>query len=218
MTGQGMGEHLVTDEALAHACSVLRAGGAVAFPTETYYGLAVDPFNPAALSRLFALKGRSPDKPVLLIIENLSQLSGLVAEIPPPFTILMEKFWPGPLTLVFPGAASLPELLTGYGGTIGVRVSSHPLARRLVRGFGRPITATSANFSGQPAGVVASEVLAQLGHEVDVVLDGGYTPGGQGSTLLGYQEGKVCLLRAGVIPFSEIQAVLAGAEKSNVFS
>jgi L-threonylcarbamoyladenylate synthase len=210
-------EHLVTDEALARACGVLRAGGVVAFPTETYYGLAVDPFNPAALSRLFALKGRSPDKPVLLIIENPSQLSGLVAEFPPPFTILMEKFWPGPLTLVFPGAESLPDLLTGYGGTIGVRVSSHPLARRLVRGFGRPITATSANFSGHPAAVVASDVLAQLGHGVDVVLDGGLTPGGQGSTLLGYQEGKVCLLRAGVVSFAEIQAVLAGAEKSNGF-
>jgi len=203
-------EHLVTDEAIAHACAVLRAGGVVAFPTETYYGLAVDPFNQAALSRLFALKGRSPDKPVLLIIDNPSQLSCLVAEIPPPFTILMEKFWPGPLTLVFPGVDSLPQMLTGYRGNIGVRVSSHPVARKLVRGFGRPITATSANFSGQPAAVAAGGVLDQLGPEVDAVIDGGETPGGQGSTLLAYQEGKVCQLRAGVIPFSEIEAVLSG--------
>jgi len=204
-------EPQVTEEAIAKACAVLRAGGVVAFPTETYYGLAVDPFNQAALSRLFALKGRAGDKPVLLIVDNPSQLSTLVAEIPPPFPLLMERFWPGPLTLVFPGAPSLPGMLTGHRGTIGVRVSSHPVARQLVRAFGRPLTATSANFSGQPAAVAASGVLEQLGAEVDAVLDGGVTPGGQGSTLLGYQEGKVCLLRAGVIPFAEIEAALAGA-------
>jgi len=204
-------EPQVTGEALANACAALRAGGVVAFPTETYYGLAVDPFNQAALSRLFALKGRSSDKPVLLIVDNVSQLSSLVAEIPSPFTILMERFWPGPLTLVFPGAPSLPALLTGNLGTIGVRVSSQPVARKLVRAFGRPITATSANFSGHPAAVTASDVRDQLGSELDAVLDGGDTPGGQGSTLLGYQEGKVCLLRGGVIPFVEIEAVLAGA-------
>jgi L-threonylcarbamoyladenylate synthase len=204
-------EPQVTEEAIAKACVALRAGGVVAFPTETYYGLAVDPFNQEALSRLFALKGRAGDKPVLLIVDNPSQLSTLVAEIPPPFPLLMERFWPGPLTLVFPGAPSLPGMLTGHRGTIGVRVSSHPVARQLVRAFGRPLTATSANFSGQPAAVAASGVLEQLGTEVDAVLDGGVTPGGQGSTLLGYQEGKVCLLRAGVIHFAEIEAVLAGA-------
>jgi L-threonylcarbamoyladenylate synthase len=201
-------ESQATDEVLAHACSVLRAGGVVAFPTETYYGLAVDPFNQEAIARLFALKGRSADKPVLLIIDNPSQLANLVAEIPPPFALLMEKFWPGPLTLVFPGARSLPGMLTGHRGTIGVRVSSHPVARQLVRAFGRPITATSANFSGHPAAVTPCGVRDQLGPGLDVVIDGGETPGGQGSTLLGYHEGKVCLLRAGVIPFAEIEAVL----------
>lgn len=200
----------VTDEALAHACAVLRAGGVVAFPTETYYGLAVDPFNQAALARLFALKRRAVDKPVLLIVDDPTQLARLVAEIPSPFTILMERFWPGPLTLVFPGASSLSGMLTGHRGTIGVRVSSHPVARQLVRAFGQPITATSANLSGHPAAVAASGVLDQLGPEVDAVLDGGETPGGQGSTLLGYQEGKICLIRAGVIPFAEVEAVLAG--------
>lgn len=201
----------MTGEAVTTACTVLRAGGVVAFPTETYYGLAVDPFNRAALSRLFTLKGRAADKPVLLIVENPSQLSTLVAEIPPPFTILMERFWPGPLTLVFPGSPSVPRMLTGGRDTIGVRVSSHPVARQLVRAFGGPLTATSANFSGHPAAVTASGVRDQFGPEVDAVLDGGATPGGQGSTLLGYQEGKVCLLRAGVILFAEIEAVLAGA-------
>lgn len=207
-----MGEHQVTDEELAHACAVLRAGGVVAFPTETYYGLAVDPFNQAALSRLFALKGRSFDKPFPLIVDNPSQLSLLAAEIPAAFDMLMARFWPGPLTLVFPGAGSLPEMLSGERGTIGVRVSSHPVARRLVRGFGRPITATSANLSGHQPAVAADGVRDQLGSAVDVVLDGGETPGGQGSTILGWQEGRICLLRAGVIPFAGIEAVLAGIE------
>ena len=195
----------MTGEAIVTACKVLRAGGVVAFPTETYYGLAVDPFNPAALSRLFTLKGRAADKPVLLIVENPSQLSTLVAEIPRSFVLLMERFWPGPLTLVFPGAPSLSGMLTGGRDTIGVRVSSHPVARQLVRAFGGPITATSANFSGRPAAVGARGVLEQLGPGLDAVIDGGETPGGQGSTIVGYQEGKVCLLRAGVIPFAEIE-------------
>ena len=208
MTGQAcVGPH-VSEEVLAQACMVLRTGGIVAFPTETYYGLAVDPFNPAALSRLFALKGRSSDKPVLLIVDNPSQLSGLVAEIPPAFPVLMEKFWPGALTLVFPGIPSLPENLTGRLGTIGVRVSSHPVARKLVSAFGRPITATSANLSGHPPAVTASGIFDQLGAGVNAVIDGGETPGGQGSTIVGYQEGKVCLLRAGVIPFARIEAML----------
>lgn len=201
----------VTDEGLARACEILRAGGVVAYPTETYYGLAVDPFNPAALARLFALKGRSPDKPVLLIIDNSSQLSGLVSEIPPVFTIPMQQFWPGPLTLVFPGAVSLPEMLTGYRGTIGVRVSSHPVARELVRAFGLPVTATSANLSGYPPAITAGGVREQLGGKVDAVIDGGETPGGLGSTLLDCCEGKLRLLRDGAISFSRIKAALIGA-------
>jgi L-threonylcarbamoyladenylate synthase len=146
----------------------------------------------------------------LLIVDDPSQLVSLVAEIPPVFTMLMQKFWPGPLTLVFPGAPSLPEMLTGHRSTIGVRVSSHPVARQLVRAYGRPITATSANLSGHQPAVTPDGVRAQLGPDLDLVLDGGETPGGWGSTLLGYQEGKVCLLRAGVIPFGEIEAALSG--------
>lgn len=202
MTGV-MAAHLVTDEDLATACAILRNGGVVAFPTETYYGLAVDPFNREALARLFALKGRSAAKPVLLIIENPSQLSTLVTEIPAPFAPLMEKFWPGPLTLVFPGLASLPGMLTGGLGTIGVRISSHPVARRLVRAFGGPITATSANLSGHPAASSSDGVREQLGAGVDMILDGGETPGGLGSTIIGCRDGGIRLFRKGVISFSE---------------
>jgi len=185
----------------------------VAFPTETSYGLAVDPLHPAALARLFALKGREEGKPVLVIVDDLAQLAGLTAWIPPVYRPLMARFWPGPLTLVFPAAsAGLPALLTGGTGTVGARVSSHPVAARLVRAVGRPITATSANLSGLLPAASALEVIAQLGHGVDLVLDGGCTPGGPGSTVAGLRDGVLCLLRAGVIPFVEILSHSVGLE------
>ncbi|MFZ5776110.1 MAG: L-threonylcarbamoyladenylate synthase [Thermodesulfobacteriota bacterium] len=199
----------LTDQDYGRACEVLREGGVVAFPTETYYGLAVDPFNQAALSRLFALKRRQPDKPVLLLIENPGQLAALVSSIPKPYGLLMERLWPGPLTLVFPASAALPDMLTGYSGTVGVRFSPHPVARRLAAAFGQPITATSANFSGQPAATSAVGVIDQLGPDVDLVLDGGETPGGMGSTVIGCEDDAIRLIRDGVIPFDELQALLA---------
>lgn len=208
MTEQGEPPSLIAEHDLARACELLRAGGVVAFPTETYYGLAADPFSRQALSRLFALKRRPPDKPVLLLVEDRRQFSQLVREVPPLFEPLMREFWPGPLTLVFPGLDSLPEMLTGYSGSVGIRQSSHPVAQRLVRAFGRPITATSANRSGEPAAVDAAGVFDQLGPDVDLVLDGGPTPGGAGSTIVGLEEGRLHLVRAGVIPFADVLAVL----------
>lgn len=202
----------LTDASLALACDLLRAGGLVAFPTETSYGLAVDPLNQAALERLFSLKRRDPGKPVLLIVAEPGQLAGLAAEIPAAFNSLMARFWPGPLTLVFPGAPGLPALLTGGTGTIGARVSSHPAARRLGKAFGRPLTATSANLSGFPAAVTAEEVTAQLGAGVDLIIDGGETPGGLGSTVVAHRADALCLLRAGVIPFAAITAQADGQE------
>jgi len=217
VTEQGEPPSLITDHDLEQACDFLRDGRVVAFPTETYYGLAVDPLNRQALSRLFALKRRPPDKPLLLLVEDRRQLPDLVREVPPPFEVLMREFWPGPLTLVFPGQESLPEMLTGYGSTVGLRQSSHPLAARLVRAFGRPITATSANRSGEPAAVDAAGVIDHLGPDVDMVLDGGSTPGGSGSTIVGQEDGQIVLLRPGVIPFADVLAVLdrdrSGREK-----
>ncbi|MEW6500934.1 MAG: L-threonylcarbamoyladenylate synthase, partial [Thermodesulfobacteriota bacterium] len=151
---------------------MIRAGGVVAFPTETYYGLAVDPFNREALSRLFALKRRPPDKPVLTLIESEAQLPLLARQVPKLYRPLMDAFWPGPLTLVFDAVPELPVILTGYSGTVGVRISSHPMARQLVAALGQPLTATSANYSGQPAAVTPDEVVAQLGLDVDLVLEG----------------------------------------------
>jgi L-threonylcarbamoyladenylate synthase len=203
-------ENSVTPDDLQKAVRIIRDGGVVAFPTETYYGLACDPFNKAALSRLFALKRRPPDKPVLTLVRDKTQLHLLAEYIPDIFMPLMRSFWPGPLSLIFPAQENLPEILTGYTATVGVRVSSHPVARRLVEAAAQPITATSANFSGQNAAICAQEVGDQLGPDIDFILDAGETPGGKGSTIVGLNDaGGLLLIREGVILYDQIAARLA---------
>lgn len=189
---------------LNRAVAVLNEGGVVAFPTETYYGLAVDPLNPMALNYLFTLKQRDIAKPILTLVDDRDSLSSLVHEIPIVYNQLMEKFWPGPLTLIFQAKINLPILLTAGTSTIGVRQSSHPFARQLLRAFGRPITATSANISGQDAAVDAYEVKAHFGDQIDMVFDGGMAPGILGSTIIGLDGIQLNLIREGVIPYEEI--------------
>ena len=192
---------------LNRAVDVLHRGGVVAFPTETYYGLAVDPLNPLALNHLFILKQRGISKPILTLVDDKESLSCLVKEIPPIFEPIMNEFWPGPLTLIFPARVDLPLLLTAGTSTIGVRQSSHPFARQLLRAFGRPITATSANISGRAAAVDAYGVRAQFGSKLDMIFDGGRTPGIAGSTIIGFEGDKLKLIREGVIAFKDIQQV-----------
>ncbi len=193
------------DSGIREAVRLLRQGGLIAFPTETYYGLGVDPFNVEALQRLFAVKQRPPDKAVLVLTPGQSQLHLLAAEAPIIFTQLMAAFWPGPLTLVFPALSDLPELLTGGTGTVGIRQTPQPLAARLLHEFAAPITATSANRSGAAPATTAAEVREIFGKEIDFVLDGGTSPGGVGSTLVGCdQEWELCCLRAGRIAFADV--------------
>ncbi len=191
--------------ALSEAARLLRQGGLIAFPTETSYGLGVDPFNAEALQRLFAVKQRQPDKAVLVLVAEQAQITELVAEVPAVLRRLMAAFWPGPLTLVFPGRSTLPPLLTGGTGNIGIRQSPHPFASQLLHAFGGPITATSANRSGAPPATTAAEIQESLGSEIDLILDGGTTPGGAGSTLVGCDQGqRLCCLRVGVVAFGDI--------------
>ena len=197
----------VDDSRIREAVRLLNQGGLVAFPTETYYGLGVDPFNPEALQRLFQVKQRTPDKPILVLLGDQSQLSLFAASIPAHFDRLSRAFWPGPLTLVYPALLHLSPLLTGGTGTIGIRQTPHPVARRLLDECRRPITATSANFSGSLPATTAGEVEEIFGSAVDLVLDGGPTPGGPGSTLVGENTDIFCI-REGKIPFAEILAVL----------
>lgn len=196
-------------EQLARAAALLKSGGVVAFPTETYYGLAVDPFNIHALEKLFAIKNRPSSQPILVLIAEVEQIRGLAPPLPAVFQLLISRFWPGPLTLVCPALPTLPDLLTGKTGTVGIRQSPHPVARALVSAFGGPITATSANRSGEQAAVTASEVAQSFAGATDLILDGGSTPGGAGSTLVGLGEKGLVCLREGRISFSLIESMMA---------
>ena len=190
------------------AVKVLRQGGVIAFPTETYYGLGVDPFNTKSLERLYRIKKRSKAKPFLLLIEQLSQLTLLAGHIPLEMSLLMTSFWPGPLTLIFPAQSSVSPLLTSETETIGIRQSPNPCVRKLLDRYGSPITGTSANISGQPPATTARQVANVFdSSEVDFILDGGPTPGGKGSTLVGY-DGQISCVREGQIPFSLVLATL----------
>jgi len=190
---------------LQQSLLVLSQVGVVAFPTETYYGLAVDPFNHQALDRLFQLKQRPLAKPILVLIDNQGHLPRLVAEIPDRFQPLMGRFWPGPLTLIFPAHPHLSPILTAGTGTVGVRISSHPLAQRLCASAGGAITATSANLSGHAPAASEQEVLAQFGQRLDWLLKGGPTHGGPASTIVTADRDALCVIRQGAIPFGVIE-------------
>jgi L-threonylcarbamoyladenylate synthase len=171
------------EAALEQAAEILRHGGLVAFPTESFYGLGADALNPRALARVFAVKGRPESKPLLVLVDSVAMAETLAAELPAGARELMTRHWPGPLTLVLKAAGRVPETLTAGTGTVGVRMPGHPLALALVRAAGLPVTAPSANPSGAPPPTTAAEVCRYFGDAVDLVLDGGATTGGTGSTI-----------------------------------
>lgn len=199
---------------ILQAAAILQRGGLVAFPTETYYGLAVDPECESAVAKLFQVKQRQAHKPLLLLIERKEQLTDLVAGIPDLYMDLMDKYWPGPLTLVFPAREKLSGLLTGDTGTIGVRISPHPMARELIRKLGKPVTATSANLSGGAPAKTAAEVFAMFKEKVDYILDGGETPAGLCSTVVGMDHGNLVILREGPLDKSLRLAGIVGDARS----
>ncbi len=192
---------------VARALAILRRGGVVAFPTETFYALGVDPRKPAALRRLRRIKGRARRKPILLLAASRAQALALAAA-PPPAAKLARLFWPGPLTLVLPPRHPRLARALGSAGGLAVRVPSHPLARRLVRAYGFPLTGTSANRSGAPPARQATHLRRALGAALDGVIDGGRTPGGAPSTVLDLCGPRARLLRRGAVPSRRLQAVL----------
>jgi L-threonylcarbamoyladenylate synthase len=189
---------------LEAAARALRAGGLVAFPTETFYGLGADALDEAAVARVFQAKGRPADKPLLVLIDSVPMVARVAKDVSARARRLMDRYWPGPLTLVLVAHPGLPAALTAGTGTIGVRLSGHPVARALVTALGTPITAPSANSHGAPSPRTADEVAASLGGRIDLVLDGGPTPGGPASTLLDLTRTPAVVLRAGaVVPTRE---------------
>jgi len=194
-------------DVLADAARVIRAGGVVAMPTDTLYGLAADPFSPAAVSRLFAVKGRAAGRAVALVAADVAQVVAQLGPLPPVARRLALDCWPGPLTLLVDRPSSIPEELTGGSDRVGVRVPAHEVTRALCRACGHLLTATSANISGEPASD-DPEVVARLfaGSDIDLLLDAGRTPGGPPSTIVEVLHDGVRLIRPGAIPWDEVQA------------
>lgn len=194
-------------ELASRIARLVQDGRVIAVPTETYYGLGVNPFDGAAVARLRSIKGRSDGKPILILIGTQAQLQDLVTEVSPAAQALMEAFWPGPLTLVFPASSRLPEAVTSGTGTVGVRRTSCEALAAMLSRIG-PLTGTSANRSGEPPVQTAKEVERALGAVVDVILDGGSTRGGLASTVVGVCDG-VEMIREGPIGREMIQRTLA---------
>ena len=190
--------------ALETAARVLREGGLVAFPTETFYGLGARALDASAVARIFEAKGRPEDKPLLVLVDSLEMVERVAGEVSPRARRLMARYWPGALTLVLPARMDLPAALTAGTGTIGVRLSGHPVARALVSAAGEPVTAPSANLHGAASPRTADEVMEGVGGRIDLVLDGGPTPGGPASTVLDLTRTPAVVLRAGaVVPTPE---------------
>jgi L-threonylcarbamoyladenylate synthase len=193
---------------IAHAVAILRAGGLVAFPTETVYGLGADARNPDAIRRLFAAKGRPADHPVIVHLASADTLSAWVSHMPPAATRLADAFWPGPLTLVLPRAAHVLDLVTGGQETVAIRVPSHPVAHNLLAAFGDGIVAPSANRFGRLSPTRADHVRTELGDAVDIILDGGPTDIGVESTIVDLSGDRPVLLRPGGITPAQLAAAL----------
>jgi L-threonylcarbamoyladenylate synthase len=196
-------------EVLREVAAVIHRGGVVAYPTDTLYGLAADPWNEDAISRVFAIKGRDAVQAIPLIAADREQVEAKLGALSPLAARLAGEFWPGPLTLVVPALPSVPRALLGAGDTVAVRVPDHPVATALARAVGHPITSTSANPSGQPATDDAATVLAIMGDRLDGVLDAGRTPGGPPSTLVDTCGAEPRLLRPGAVSWDRVVQFLS---------
>lgn len=194
--------------ALREAAALLRARQLVAFPTETVYGLGADGLDPAAVAAIFAAKERPADNPLILHIAGADQLDAIAQTIPPAALRLAAAFWPGPLTLVLPRRPVVPPIACGGLDTVAVRVPAHPVALALLREFGGPLAAPSANRSGRPSPTLAAHVAADLGDRVAMILDGGPAIHGLESTVVDCTSAPPRLLRLGALTREAIEAVL----------
>lgn len=199
-------------EAIDAAARCVTAGGLIAFPTDTFYGLGADPFNEGALARLFAAKGRPEGRPVPLLLADAADIASVTrGEVPADAARLAEALWPGALTLVLPRATGLPDAVTAGGDTVGVRVPDHPVPRAIARAAGGPITGTSANRSGRPPIKTPGEVRAALGASVDLVVPGECGAHDAPSTVVDFTGGRSTLVREGAISLEAVRRICASA-------
>jgi len=201
----------VLDEEIARAASVLAAGGLVAYPTETVYGLGADARSPKAIAELIEFKGRDEGRGISVLVTDLEMARPLLAEAPPPDAVLLaERFWPGPLTIVLPAAGSVAVALRGPSGGIGLRCSSDAWAAALVTRFGAPVTSTSANRTGEEPARSAEEATAAFAPLL--VLDGGERRGTEVSTVIEFSNGRATLRRLGAIRAESIASLISLSE------
>ncbi|MEW6258881.1 MAG: L-threonylcarbamoyladenylate synthase [Thermodesulfobacteriota bacterium] len=193
---------------IQHAGRVLRSGGVVCFPTSGLYGLGAKWNDEAAIRRIYAIKGRDRSKPILILIRHRLDIPDLVTNIPAVALRLMDRFWPGRLTLVFDASRRVPEILTAGSGKIGIRLPAHRVAQALVVETGAPITGTSANVSGEAGCSSISELAAEVRTSVDLVLDAGILAGGSGSTVVDVTTDPVRVLRWGAVSMDELKEVV----------
>jgi L-threonylcarbamoyladenylate synthase len=196
-------------DAVQEAAKLIRAGAVVAIPTDTLYGLAADPFSQAAVLRVFEAKGRPAERPLPLIAADVPQIAAHLGVLPNHVARLAATFWPGPLTLLIAAPPSLAPQVAAGTGRVGVRVPDDVVARAVCKAVGHPITATSANISDRPPTANPDIVEETFGDRVELLLDGGTTPGGPASTIVDLTVEPPALVRAGAIPWEQVQACVA---------
>ncbi len=205
---ESRGVDRVPDGVIEHAVDTLRHGGLVAFPTETVYGLGADASNDAAVAKVFAVKGRPPGHPLIVHLSDAGQLLHWAVDVPPEATLLADAFWPGPLTLVLRRSDRVVDGVTGGRSTVAIRVPSHPVARKLLAAFGGGIAAPSANRFGRVSPTTAAHVYADLGTDVDLILDGGPCDVGVESTIIDLTGDRPDVLRLGGVTVDDLADVL----------
>ena len=200
------------------AAEIIQKGGLVAFPTETVYGLGADALNPAAVLALFEAKKRPLDNPPIVHVADPNEVYKLVKEVPKKAEVLMEKFWPGPLTLIFKRSNVVPKVTVAGLDTVAIRMPKHKVALELIKQSRRPIAAPSANLAGKPSPTTAQHVYEDLNGRIDAIIDGGATNIGVESTVVDLSVDPPMLLRPGGTPFEALKEVLRRFEASSLRS
>ncbi|MEK7408267.1 MAG: L-threonylcarbamoyladenylate synthase [Acidobacteriota bacterium] len=203
---------MVDQQTLERAAALIRQGRLVAFPTETVYGLGANALDAGAVARIYQAKGRPPRSPVIVHVDSLEMARGLARVWPPEAETLARRYWPGPLTLVVPKQASVPDVVTAGLDTVGLRMPAHPVALALIRAAGLPIAAPSANHFTRLSPTTAEHVRDSLGEAVDLILDGGPTAVGIESTVLALAAERPRLLRPGAVTKEQIEALIGPVE------
>lgn len=194
-------------EQISKGVAILKRGGVVAFPTDTVYGLGASAYISSAVERIFRIKSRPENIALPLLVAGADQLEEVAVNIPSIAWELVRKFMPGALTLVLLKSDRVPDIVSAGGKTIGVRIPAHPVPIALIQGLGAPIVGTSANLSGKSSPLTAAGVISQIGSKVDLVIDGGRSPGGKESTVVDVTVDRPVILRLGAIPVEEIRKV-----------